>query len=161
HWADPASLDLLRFLARQTAAPPALLLATYRADELARRHPLYRLLPTLVREGRAARVDLRPLEDEAAVRALVAARYALAGAGEAALLDAVERATEAHLLAETPDGGLRFAHALIREALYQGLTLVRRRAWHRAVGEALVRERAPDPDAVAHHLRQAGDPRAA
>src|SRR5438067_13851591 len=41
HWADPASLDLLRFLARQIATLPTLLLATYRADELTRRHPLY------------------------------------------------------------------------------------------------------------------------
>ena len=38
-------------------ARPALLLATYRADELTRRHPLYALLPLLVREARAARLD--------------------------------------------------------------------------------------------------------
>src|SRR5262249_24806879 len=54
---------------------PLLLLATYRADELTRRHPLYQLLPTLEREARAARLDLRPL-DAAASRALVG-RYAL------------------------------------------------------------------------------------
>ena len=88
HWADPASLDLLRFLARSLATLPLLLLATYRADELTRRHPLYPLCPLLVREAGAERVDLHPLDDDA-VRALVEARYRLAG-GEA---DAPGRAT--------------------------------------------------------------------
>src|SRR5438105_3864885 len=84
HWADPASLDLLRFLARQLAALPVLLLATYRADELTRRHPLYQLLPALVREARAERLDLRPLADEA-VRSLLQAWYSL-GADEGRLV---------------------------------------------------------------------------
>jgi predicted ATPase len=60
HWADPASLELLRFLARQMDALPVCFVVTYRADELTRRHPLYHLLPVLVREARAIRVDLRP-----------------------------------------------------------------------------------------------------
>ena len=51
HWADPASLDLLRFLARGLADLPLLLLATYRADELTRRHPLYQLLPAAGARG--------------------------------------------------------------------------------------------------------------
>src|SRR5262249_24984429 len=55
HWTDPGSLDLMRLLGRQAADLPLLLLATYRADELTRRHPLYALLPALVREARAAR----------------------------------------------------------------------------------------------------------
>src|SRR5262245_13695168 len=42
HWADQASLDLLRFVARQLAAMPLLLLTTYRTDEVTRQHPLYR-----------------------------------------------------------------------------------------------------------------------
>ena len=76
HWADPASLDLLRFLARGLKTVPLLLLGTYRADELTRRHPLYTLLPLLVREAQAVRLDLHRLDD-AAVRALVGARYQL------------------------------------------------------------------------------------
>ncbi|HEX5503257.1 MAG TPA: AAA family ATPase [Thermomicrobiales bacterium] len=85
HWADPASLDLLRVLGRQLAGVPALLLVTYRADELTRHHPLYALLPVLEREARATRLDLRPL-DQAALRGLVA-RYALP-AGDTARLAA-------------------------------------------------------------------------
>jgi predicted ATPase len=40
HWADPASLDLLRFAARNLTDCRLLLLATYRSDEVPRDHPL-------------------------------------------------------------------------------------------------------------------------
>ncbi len=93
HWADQASLDLLRFLGRQLATLPLLLVATYRADELTRRHPLARLLPTLVRESHAERLDLRRL-DEAALRALVADRYPLPAEAEARLVVYLQRIAE-------------------------------------------------------------------
>ncbi|HEY4701881.1 MAG TPA: ATP-binding protein, partial [Streptosporangiaceae bacterium] len=44
HWADDATLDVLRFLARRVAALPAVLILTYREDELHREHPLHGLL---------------------------------------------------------------------------------------------------------------------
>ena len=53
HWADPASLDLLRVVGRGVADRALLLLATYRAAEQPPDHPLARLLPALVREARA------------------------------------------------------------------------------------------------------------
>ena len=40
HWADEASLDVFRLLAGRIAALPALLVATYRDDELADNHPV-------------------------------------------------------------------------------------------------------------------------
>ncbi len=255
HWADPASLDLLRALARRAPALRLLLLATYRNDELTRRHPLAALLPLLEREAHAARLDPRRFDAEG-VRDLVVARYPLpegdadrlaswlhgraegnafftaqllraledegalwqtgdgwalgdlgavglptplrqvldtrlarlgeeshrlltlaavigqelplalwatvAETDEDGLLDTIERAVDARLLAETPDGmGVRFAHALIREALYEGLLVVRRRRVHRRVGEALLAAPSPDPDAVAYHFVRAGDQRAA
>jgi len=259
HWADPASLDLLRFLGRQLADLPLLLLATYRADELTRRHPLYALLPVLEREAHARRLDLRRFDAEG-VRALVAAQHALPEAdaarlvtwllgraegnafftaqllraledegalawgnagwalgnlaavglpaplrqvldarlgrlGEEAqrqlalaavigqevplalwatvaetdedgLLDTIERAVDARLLAESPDGqSVCFVHALIREALYDRTLATRRRRAHRRVGEALGSPTGPasgppDPDAVAYHFQRAGDARA-
>lgn len=85
HWADPASLDLLRFLARDLATLPALIVATYRAEEVTRQHPLYQLLPTLVREAHANRLDVQRLDDDA-VSALVAARYPLADRDAARLV---------------------------------------------------------------------------
>ena len=56
HWADPASLDLLRAVGRQLAGLPLLLLATYRDDEPTGGQPLAGVLPALVREARAERL---------------------------------------------------------------------------------------------------------
>ncbi len=255
HWSDPASLDLLRFLARSVAGLPLLVLVTYRSDELTRRHPLSALLPHLAREASAARIDLGRL-NHSAVRALVDARYGLAdddaqrlvrylqeraegnalfvgellrslgeadilrqekdhwllgdlsatavpallrqviegrvarldddaqetlavaavigqevpfaiwttviGADEGTLTGIVAQAATARLMAETADGtGARFLHALIREALYEGILPSRRRRLHRAAGEALAALAEPDADAVAHHFRVIGDARTA
>ncbi|MFN8516753.1 MAG: hypothetical protein U0841_30105 [Chloroflexia bacterium] len=92
------------------------------------------------------------------------ALWAAVGAtDEGALLPLIERAIEARVLDATTDGlAVAFAHALIREALYEGILPPRRRAWHRAIGDAMLTpQRAPDPDVVAYHFQQAGDPRAA
>jgi DNA-binding CsgD family transcriptional regulator len=254
HWSDPAGLDLMRALARICPMLPLLAIATYRADEVGRDHPLSPLLPLLVREADAARLNLRPL-DGGAVRAYVAGRYALpeesitvlagyltertegnplfmtellraleeegvlrrevggwelgtlpqggvppllrqviearvgrlgdegrgllavaavigqevplalwrqvSGAAEGTVLGLVERAVAARVIEETADGaGVTFAHALIREALYEGMAATRRRVWHRTIGEALAAGREPDPDAVGYHLGTAGDERA-
>ncbi len=85
----------------------------------------------------------------------------IGGLDDATLLPLIERAAAARLLAADDDGEtVRFYHALTREALYEGTLPPRRRAWHRALGEALVALPAPPPDAVAHHFERAGDPRA-
>ncbi|MEU4419780.1 AAA family ATPase [Actinoplanes sp. NPDC024001] len=44
HWADDATLDVLRFLVRRIAALPAVLVATYRDDEIGADHPVRGLL---------------------------------------------------------------------------------------------------------------------
>lgn len=93
HWADPASLDLLRFLAQSVAAVPMVLMVTYRSDELTRRHPLSILIPTLVRESRATRLDLRRLTD-ANIGALVTARYPLPEADAARLVAMLDARSE-------------------------------------------------------------------
>jgi DNA-binding CsgD family transcriptional regulator len=61
HWGDPASFELLRFVARLLANLPLLILVTYRDDEVTRQHPLYLQLPVLVHDSRANRLDLRLL----------------------------------------------------------------------------------------------------
>jgi hypothetical protein len=254
HWADQASLDLLRYLIRPIDRARILLVATYRDDEVTRRHPLFTLLPGLARERNATRLVL-PRLDEESLRELVAIRHpmpvtivqrladylqqltegnpffsvevlaalvengtltrdgdewrmenldyvrvpelvrqviegrlvrlgddakrllgvaavighevpldmwvAMSGVDEDVLSGVLERATEARMIMELrPRAGFRFAHALIRETVYDGLSLLRRRALHRAVGEMLTGDTQPDPDAVAHHFQQAGDPRA-
>jgi DNA-binding CsgD family transcriptional regulator len=253
-WADPASLDLLRFLSHSVAPLPLLLLTTFREDELTRRDPLFHLLPTLVRES-AARIALRRIAP-ADMRGLLDARYALpepdatrlttdlhtrsdgnpffigellhtleaervlhetaegwrlgdlttirvptllrqviegrlarldeetrrllaiaavigqevpldlwttvAEVDEEDLLAAVEQGMEARLLVEVAnDDRIQFVHALLREALYEGIAGMRRRRIHRRVAETLAVARAPDPDAAAYHFLQARDDRAA
>jgi DNA-binding CsgD family transcriptional regulator/tetratricopeptide (TPR) repeat protein len=255
HWSDPASLDLLRVLARSLAPLPLLLVATYRREEVSRHHPLAPLLPLLVREANADRLDLHPLDDSAVrslihnrhrlphadaerllaylqtraqgnalfvgellrdlveggvlrpagdewtlgdvkmamvpalVRQVIDARVArldaesqrllalaavigqevplgvwavVGGVAEERLLAVVARAEAAHLVVEERDGtAVRFVHALVREALYEGTRPTQRRRWHRLVGEALAALPNPDTDAVAAHFQRAGDARAA
>ena len=254
HWSDPVSLELLRFVSRNLEGLRALLVVTYRDDEVTRQFPFYGLLPTLVRESGARRIELRRL-GENAVREMVAAGYDLPEADEGRLVsyltdltagnafftiellrtledelvlhredegwvledpggirvpnllrqviegrlerlgeetrgllavaavigqevpfnlwhsvgdvsdellaEAIGRALEARLIEETPGGErLRFVHALVRETLYRELALPFRQRWHRRVGEALEKTARPDPEEVANHFRQAGDPRA-
>jgi DNA-binding CsgD family transcriptional regulator len=254
HWADPASVDLLRHVGPHLRHWSILLVATYRVNEPSRRYPFAQQLPALVREADGHRLDLRRLDTDA-LRVLVAAKYGLTAADEArlvtyleqhaegnpfyatellraleedgllrpgdgqwelgeigqvvvptflrqviegrvarlgeevreplamaavigqeaplalwgevaslsdeALLAIVEQAIDAHLLAAERDGTrVRFVHALTREALYEGIAPPRRRLWHKRVAESLLKTTDPDPDAVANHLQQAGDPRA-
>ena len=49
HWADSSTRDLISFLARNIHAARMLLIVTYRADDLHRRHPLKSLLAELER----------------------------------------------------------------------------------------------------------------
>ncbi|HEY7909835.1 MAG TPA: AAA family ATPase, partial [Thermomicrobiales bacterium] len=118
-------------------------------------------------EGRVAR--LADAEQEALGAAAVigqevpfAVWATVGGMDEDSLTETVERATAARLMEEMADGtGARFIHALIREALYEGILPSRRRRLHRAVGEAMAALPDPDADAVAHHFATAGDARAA
>jgi len=64
HWADSSTRAFLAFLARSLCGERVLLVASYRADELHRRHPLRPLLAQLEREPRARRIELRPLTRE-------------------------------------------------------------------------------------------------
>ena len=48
HWADDATLDLVRLLGRRVADLPAVVVLTFRDDEVAGDHPLRRLLGALV-----------------------------------------------------------------------------------------------------------------
>jgi DNA-binding CsgD family transcriptional regulator/tetratricopeptide (TPR) repeat protein len=61
HWADEATLDLLRYLARRVEPTHGLVMATYRDDELGRRHPLRRVLGDLATSGAVQRLAVSPL----------------------------------------------------------------------------------------------------
>jgi ATP/maltotriose-dependent transcriptional regulator MalT len=59
HWADEATLDVLTLLAGRIASTPALVLASYRDDELGRADQLRVLLGEVI--GRHGRLKLEPL----------------------------------------------------------------------------------------------------
>src|SRR5215211_926759 len=61
HWADEATLDVLRLLARRVVAAPALVLATYRDDELDRDHALRLVLGELATRATVERLEVEPL----------------------------------------------------------------------------------------------------
>jgi DNA-binding CsgD family transcriptional regulator/tetratricopeptide (TPR) repeat protein len=60
HWADRSTRDLLAFLVRTLRGGRVALVASYRSDELHRRHPLRPLLAELVRIPDLERVELAP-----------------------------------------------------------------------------------------------------
>ena len=60
HWADRSTRDLLAFLIRTLRGGRVALVASYRSDELHRRHPLRPLLAELVRLPDLERIELSP-----------------------------------------------------------------------------------------------------
>jgi DNA-binding CsgD family transcriptional regulator/tetratricopeptide (TPR) repeat protein len=62
HWADRSSRDLLVFLLSRLTAQRLVVLATYRTDDLHRRHPLRPVLSELVRLPAVERLELAPLD---------------------------------------------------------------------------------------------------
>ena len=65
HWADGATLDLLRFVGRRISALPLLLVVTYRDDEVGPEHPLAAAIGDIVTCAALARIQLDPLSQEA------------------------------------------------------------------------------------------------
>lgn len=92
HWADTASLQLLRHVIASTTAMNLTIACTYRDTELARGDALNKLLADLYREATVTRIALAGLEDVEVIELLAAA------AGH-----------------DLDDAGVGLAHALRRE----------------------------------------------
>ena len=71
HWADEATLDLLRFLGRRLEPIRSLLIVTYRDDEVGAKHPLRLVLGDLATTKTVRRLSLAPLSQDG-VRTLAA-----------------------------------------------------------------------------------------
>jgi DNA-binding CsgD family transcriptional regulator len=65
HWADEATVDLLRFLGRRLRDAPALLIVTYRDDGLSPGDPLRVALGDLATQRSTRRIGLAPLTEHA------------------------------------------------------------------------------------------------
>ena len=98
HWADDATLDALRYLIRRIADLPAVLVLTYRDDELNREHPLHGLLGQASRSDHVRHLPLRRLSPQA-VRQLSAGS-----------------SVDAHDLFALTSGNPFFVHELIASA---------------------------------------------
>ena len=73
------------------------------------------------------------------------------------VLEAVETALEARLLAEDGPDRYRFTHDLIRETVENGLSAARRRRLHRRIGQALERQPGSPAESLAFHFSQSGE----
>lgn len=151
HWADGSTRDVTSFLARNARTERLLVIGTYRADELNRRHPLRPWLSEMERLPRVQRVELarfgRP-ELEAQVASI------LEHAPPLGLVDAVERRTEGNpffveeLLAsgaEEPGHGLP---PTLRDVLLNRVTALSDPA-QRLLGVASVAGRTVDSELLA------------
>ncbi|MFL5959714.1 MAG: ATP-binding protein [Gaiellaceae bacterium] len=65
HWADEATLDVVRLLGRRVERRGVLVVATYRSDELPRTHPLRIALGDVATAAGVVRLPLEPLSPEA------------------------------------------------------------------------------------------------
>ncbi|HEY2959189.1 MAG TPA: AAA family ATPase [Actinomycetota bacterium] len=213
HWADDATLDMVAFLGRRLALCRALLILTYRDDEVGPDHQFRTVLAGLPRTS-VRRLALAPLSAEAVaelarragrssspvyevtggnpllvtevlaaadqgvpatVRDLVLSRLAalspaardVAGLvsvvpsyAEPALLGsraaAVEECLARGVLTDA-GGGVAFRHELLRRAVEESLSPVRRAAMHAEVLAALAGRPGVDPARLVHHAHHAGD----
>ena len=67
HWADDATLDAIRYLSRRIPGVPAILLLTFRDDDVDATHPLRRILGSLDSSSNR-RIELGPLSVQAVRR---------------------------------------------------------------------------------------------
>src|SRR4051794_22646955 len=65
HWADEATLDVVRLLARRAEQVPALVVVAYRNDELSLGHPFQLVLGELVTSRDVSRLTLSRLSPDA------------------------------------------------------------------------------------------------
>lgn len=72
------------------------------------------------------------------------------------VIDAVEAGLGGGLVTEPAPGRMRFAHALVRDTLYGGLSRARRTRLHGRVAAALERHTPDEVALIAHHYLEAG-----
>jgi class 3 adenylate cyclase len=126
------------------------------------------LLPEGIREVVGRRISALPDPTQAALAtaAVIGVDFelevlaAVADAAEDDLINALDPALDANLVAETGVGHYRFSHALVRSTLHEELSTTRRARLHRSVAQSVEALRASDLDAVAtdlaYHWGEAG-----
>lgn len=108
HWADASTRHLVQFLLSRRFARRVMVLATFRSDDLHRRHPLRPALAEWTRLPHVRRIDLQPLDD-AAMRDLI----------DAGAPDVVSDRARAAILARA-EGNAFYAEELLDAGLADG-----------------------------------------
>ena len=213
HWADEATLDWLAFLGRRIGRLSALLVVTYRSDEVGPDHPLRGVLAALP-HAVVRRIPIEPLSPDCVseqarrlgrdgtsiyelaggnpllvTELLKAESQPVPGAVQDLILDRIRSLPPpardlAHLVAVVPtrtedaliadaaaqvdvciaagvlvpaDHGIAFRHELLRSAVEDSLSPVRRAELHRKVLRGLAELPDADPGRMVHHAWLAGD----
>jgi DNA-binding SARP family transcriptional activator len=80
----------------------------------------------------------------------------VSGNADDVVLDAVEAGLLSGLVTEPAAGRIRFAHALVRDTLYEGLSRLRRARLHARAAQAIEWHAPGDVAALAYHFAEAG-----
>ena len=128
HWADEATLDVIRLAGRRVADVPTLLVLSYRGDGLDRSHPLRIVLGDLPGSDRVTRVALAGLSPRAVAElvgwaAVAILRFAPAAAERAAAAGARREAVGLYARALRFADGLEPAERAELLERFAGLTL--------------------------------------
>ncbi|XVQ13424.1 BTAD domain-containing putative transcriptional regulator [Spirillospora sp. CA-255316] len=146
-------------IAERTGGNPFFTRETARLLEAEGAHAATRLVPAGVGDVLRRRIARLPEDAQAVLRcAAVVGRDAdlgvltdVSGGDEDAVIDAVDAGLAAGLVTEPGAGRVRFAHDLVRDTLYTGLSGARRARLHGRVAAALERRRPTEIAAIAHH----------
>jgi DNA-binding CsgD family transcriptional regulator/Tfp pilus assembly protein PilF len=143
HWADEATLDVLRFLGRRLGGSRLMILATFRSEEVGRDHPLTMVLGELAGLPGVIRMQL-PALSAAGVRQLVRA------AGSALDPDAVFARTGGNpfYVTEVLASGAETVPVTVRDAVLARVARLSR-AGQDIAGAASVLGRSAEADLVA------------
>lgn len=120
HWADPSTRGFLSFLLRNIRRERLLLVATYRTDELHRRHPLRQFLTEVERLPTVERLDVAPFTRRELGEQL---GTILGAAAEPGLVEELFTRSQGNaffaeeLLAASVDGGSSRIPASVRDAV--------------------------------------------
>src|SRR4051794_4024068 len=111
-------------------------------------------IPATVRDAVLLRAARLPENARAAadVAAVAGERFDLGAVAEIAGQDGLLELVEAGLVEETGDGRAAFPHALVRDALYEDVAWLRRRALHEQLAAELARRDAPPAELATHWL---------
>ena len=129
-------------------------------------------IPTTLHDSLMARLDrLAPVKEVAQIGAVIGREFAreqladVSSFSEGQLTVALDQLVESGLIfrrGTLPDATYRFKHALVQDAAYQSLLRTTRRHYHAQIAR-LFEQRFPEiaetqPELVAHHYTEAGDP---